>query len=433
MRVRIPNNWQTRDYQNPLWNYLNRGGKRAAAVWHRRAGKDSVALNYTAVSMFERVGTYWHMLPIQNQARKVVWDGLNGDGQPFMEQVFPDEIVAARRSQEMQVTLKNGSIWQGVGSDNYDSLIGSNPVGVVFSEWSVAKPSAWNYIRPILAENGGWALFIYTPRGKNHGYDVFKAAQKNPDWFSEILTVEDTGAIPLSAIEDERKAGMPEGMIQQEFYCSFFSAILGSYYGILIDSAVEQGRITRVPYDPDIPVDTAWDIGRDETAIWFIQSLKSGETRLIDFYWKIDAEFKDCLDDIKDMPYTYGIHYAPHDMAHHEYSLGRTRKDYAMGHGVKFEVVQTYKGAIKDGIEAVSRLLPKCWINEEKCERGIEALREYRQTWNEVKNTFDDTPYHDWASHTADALRCYAMGKKKEVAKSSPLPPRRPSPGGWMR
>ncbi|KKK76708.1 hypothetical protein LCGC14_2860930, partial [marine sediment metagenome] len=331
------------------------------------------------------------MLPIQNQARKVVWDGLNGDGQPFMEQVFPDEIVAARRSQEMQVTLKNGSIWQGVGSDNYDSLIGSNPVGVVFSEWSVAKPSAWNYIRPILAENGGWALFIYTPRGKNHGYDVFKAAQKNPDWFSEILTVEDTGAIPLSAIEDERKAGMPEGMIQQEFYCSFFSAILGSYYGILIDSAVEQGRITRVPYDPDIPVDTAWDIGRDETAIWFIQSLKSGETRLIDFYWKIDAEFKDCLDDIKDMPYTYGIHYAPHDMAHHEYSLGRTRKDYAMGHGVKFEVVQTYKGAIKDGIEAVSRLLPKCWINEEKCERGIEALREYRQTWNEVKNTFDDT------------------------------------------
>ena len=202
---------------------MDSGGKRAVAVWHRRAGKDSTALNYTACEAIEKPGVYWHMLPTQRQARKVVWDGIDRKGRRVANQVFPREIVKKKRADEMQIELINGSIWQLCGSDNYDSLVGANPVGVVFSEWSLCNPAAWDFIRPILSENGGWAIFIYTPRGKNHGYKMAEMARKNPDWFYSRLTVEDTArddgspVITSEAIQAERDAGMYEEMIQQEF------------------------------------------------------------------------------------------------------------------------------------------------------------------------------------------------------------------------
>ena len=160
----------------PLWKYFADGGKRAVAVWHRRAGKDITALHRTMLQMLHRVGTYWHMLPLQNQARKVIWDGIvDGPDGPIklIDWAFPQELRTATLAQEMKIRFANGSEWQLCGSDNYNALVGSNPVGIVMSEYSVSKPEAWEYIRPILAENGGWALFIYTPRGLNHGHDLY--------------------------------------------------------------------------------------------------------------------------------------------------------------------------------------------------------------------------------------------------------------------
>lgn len=219
-QILIPNEWNPRPYQRPLWKALNNGTKRAVAVWHRRAGKDSLSLNWTAKAMLQRVGVYWHMLPLNTQARKVVWDAIDKQGRRIIDQVFPVPLRKSVNASEMKIELWNGSIWQCVGSDNYNNLVGANPVGVVFSEYSLADPEAWDYLRPILAENDGWALFIYTPRGKNHGYKLFNTA-KNAGWFVQKLTVDDTQAIPLEAIENERKAGMSESKIQQEFYCSF--------------------------------------------------------------------------------------------------------------------------------------------------------------------------------------------------------------------
>jgi len=225
--IQIPHDWIPRQYQIPLVSYLEDGGKRAVAVWHRRAGKDTVALNMTAAAAVQRVGTYWHMLPQQAQARKVIWDGINRHGKRMIDQAFPEGIRESYSNQEMKIQLANGSIWQLCGSDNFDSLVGSNPVGVVFSEFSIAKPECWDFIRPILAENGGWALFIYTPRGKNHAYTLYEKAKMNPNWYSEILTVEDTNAIPIQAVEEERESGMSEEMIRQEFYCSFHGISIG--------------------------------------------------------------------------------------------------------------------------------------------------------------------------------------------------------------
>ena len=222
----IPNKWRPRQHQERLYRAFGYGlpYRRGCAVWHRRAGKDSVALNLTARDMFRRVGTYWHLFPEQAQARRAIWNGIDGQGRRILDQVFPAAVRRRTSAQEMLIETVNGSIWQMAGSDNFDSLVGSNPVGVVFSEWALADPEAWEYIRPILVENDGWALFIYTPRGHNHGYATWLRALEAESWFSERLTVEETGLITPEQIAAERRAGMSEGKIRQEFYCSFEAA-----------------------------------------------------------------------------------------------------------------------------------------------------------------------------------------------------------------
>ena len=190
LEISLPNDWAPRGYQLPVWHFLESGGKRAVALWHRRAGKESLCLNWTAVAAHRRVGTYWHMLPTNVQGRRVVWDAIDNTGRRVIDQVFPSSIRRATNGSEMKIELKCGSIWQVCGSDNYNSLVGANPVGVVFSEFALADPAAWDFIRQILAENDGWAVFAFTPRGRNHGHDLFSMAQNNDAWKSERLTVE---------------------------------------------------------------------------------------------------------------------------------------------------------------------------------------------------------------------------------------------------
>lgn len=219
----IPHDWAPRAHQKALFAQFGHGKpfRRGCAVWHRRAGKDSVALNLTARDMFRRVGTYWHLFPEQTQARRAIWNGIDRQGRRIIDQVFPAGVRRRTSGQEMLIETVNGSIWQMAGSDNFDSLVGSNPVGVVFSEWSLANPESWEYIRPILVENDGWALFIYTPRGRNHGYNTYARALEADTWFCERLTVDDTGLITREQIDEERRAGMSEGKVRQEFHCSF--------------------------------------------------------------------------------------------------------------------------------------------------------------------------------------------------------------------
>ena len=219
MDLTLPHDWKARPHQRNFFRYMERGGKRYVGVWHRRAGKDTAAVNWAAMAAIQRVGTYWHMLPTLRQARLAIWDGLGKDGRRLIDQAFPEPLRSAIRNDEMKIQLVNGSIWQLCGSDNYNSLVGSNPIGVVFSEWSLTDPRAWDFVRPILAENGGWAIFIYTPRGRNHGYTQLEIARSNPSWMHEVLTVDDTGLLTGADINEERKSGMSEDLIQQEYYC----------------------------------------------------------------------------------------------------------------------------------------------------------------------------------------------------------------------
>ena len=268
--IEIPNDWDPRPYQEPLFSLVGHGLKyqRASVIWHRRAGKDSTMLNLTAREMFSRVGTYWHLFPEQNQARKAIWNGIDRDGRRIINQAFPEAIRARKSEQEMMLEFANGSTWQLAGSDNYDSLVGSNPVGVCFSEYALSNPTAWDYIRPILLENGGWALFNTTPRGRNHAYELHMMAQGNPNWFSQILTVDDTGSITPEQVQSERDDGMPESKIQQEFYCSFEADTEEQFIQTEHVMAARKREPGPTPDDPTIiGVDVA-RFGDDKTVLY---------------------------------------------------------------------------------------------------------------------------------------------------------------------
>jgi phage terminase large subunit len=417
--VTVPVDWRPRAYQLPLWKYLEDGGKRAVAVWHRRAGKDATALNWTVTSAFQRPGLYWHLLPTYNQGRKIVWNGRTKEGRRFID-AWPGEAVKSINNTEMTLELKNNSIWQVVGTDNVDRLVGANPVGCVFSEYSLQDPKAWDYIRPILAENGGWALFIYTSRGRNHGHDLYEMARQNPQWFAQKLTVDNTGAMPMSAVQEERDAGMPEEMIQQEFYCSFDAALVGSYYAQGMAKALDEGRITSVYYDQSLDVHTVWDIGvHDSTTIWFYQT-HGNEIRLIDFYENSGEGLQHYIRILREKDYVYGKHYAPHDIEVREFSTQKTRKDTAAMLGLKFTVCPRLP--LQDGIDAVRGILNRCVFDAEKCSRGIEALRQYKKSWNDKMKMYNATPDHDWTSHAADAFRYLAVTHREKKRTAIVLP-----------
>lgn len=419
----LPNNWNPRDYQLPAWRALEGGVKRALLLWHRRAGKDDVCLHWAATQAMQRIGNYWHMLPEYAQARKSVWEAVNPrTGKRRIDEAFPDAICETKRSQDMFIRFRNGSTWQLVGSDTYNSLVGSPPIGVTASEWALADPSAWAYLRPILLENGGWAVFITTVRGKNHVWRMHEAHKGDPDWFVQVLSAAQTGTMSAQALEKERleyqaEYGAEDGdaLFAQEYMCDWEAAIVGSYYGKMMRDAEGAGRVTSVPYDPQALVHTAWDLGlSDQTAIWFFQ-IVGQEIHVIDYLASSGQPLAWYAGELLKKPYAYGDHTLPHDAEAKELQTNRSRTDTLRGLLGNTSVrVLTGKGAervlVADGINAARTILPRCWFDKIKCAQGIEALKAYRREWDDQRKTFHDRPVHDWASHGADAFRYLALG-----------------------
>lgn len=433
--ITLPHGWKPRSYQMNAWKYFQgpAEGKRGVAVWHRRAGKDLFGINLVQTKIPERVGTYWHMLPTYKQARGIVWNGFTRDGRAFLDHFHPS-LVTSKNSTEMRVTFYNGANYQCVGTDDINSLVGTNPIGVIFSEYSLHDPGAWDYIRPILAENGGWALFIYTARGRNHGFTLLDMAKGNPRWFSEVLTAGDSGTkrddgtpvISDEIIDEERKAGMPEAMIQQEFYCSFDAPFVGAYYGDQMLKLDRDGHIyEEIPYDPRLPIDTYWDLGvNDEMCVWFVQP-HTYEYRIIDFY-SVSGEGLPHMAKLlrgqveghgRKGDYVYRNHWAPWDIVVRELGTGKSRQEIARSLGIKFRIVKRHE--VQDGIEGVRSILPRCRFAKNYCQRGIEALRQYRKEWDDKNKVFKGHPLHDWTSNPSDAFRYFAMAQKSERAEGS--------------
>lgn len=388
--------------------------------WHRRSGKDDVGLHWTATQAIQYPANYWYMLPQQNQARKAIWTAVDRHtGMRRIDWAFPEEIRENTNDQEMLIRFKNGSTWQVIGSDNYQGVIGSGAFGIVYSEYMLSDPNSRLYLDPILQENGGWAIFNGTPRGRNHFYNLIELGKTAPGWFSQTLTVQDTGAVSKEQIAarrleiaKERGDDEADNIIAQEYYCSWDAANPGSYYGKLIAALETEDCIGNVNYDPRYPVITGWDIGvGDSTAIWFVQQTRTS-TNFIDYHEAsgVGADYYARI--IREKPYAYDYHILPFDAHDREWgNNASSRVDVLKGLGVRPLRILP-RASVEDGINAVRVILHGARFDRKRCERGLDALRQYQKTWDDRLKIFSQKPLHDWTSHASDAMRYLAQGLK---------------------
>lgn len=369
-------------------------------------GKDVVSLNLMIKKMFERVGTYFYFFPTYNQGEKILWTGARGDGFKMLDH-FPRELVESKNEQAKRIKLVNGSVFQIVGTEDMDKVVGTNPIGCVFSEYALQNPDAWDFVRPILRENGGWALFESTPRGKNHLYKLYEMAKGNPEWFTQRLSIDDTKVMTRADMEKDISEGMDRDLAEQEYLVSFLGYRHGSIYGKNIRLLEKEGRVGFFPHDSSYKVYTAWDIGiRDSTAIWFIQ-LIGMKIHLIDYYEKRNEGMEHYVNMLQNKPYVYARHYLPHDIKVREWGSGKTRIEIGLSLGIHFDIAD--KISREEGIDAVKRIFNRFHINESLTERGFDAIKDYHREWDSKKKVYSRDPAHNWASNGSDALRTFAV------------------------
>lgn len=411
--ITVPYRYEPRPYQLPLLRAMDSGYKRAVQVWHRRSGKEKTDVaGLMSKKMMERVGSYFYIFPTFTQGRKILWDGADKDGLRFLDH-FPKQLLDGKPNDtEMKLRYRNGSMLQVIGSDNFNTTMGTNPIGAVFSEYSLQDPMCWSYYRPIMAENDGWAVFNFTPRGENHAYQLYELAKADPkNWFSEVLTCDDTKAIRKEVLEQERveiiRLNGNDALFQQEYYCSFVVPISGAYYAEQIQRMYRDGRVGVVPHEEQLSVDTWWDLGvNDRMSIWFTQSV-GAELRVIDYMEGTGFGLPHYILKLKEKGYVYGKHTAPHDIKVRELTSGNTRQDTARALGIDFEVAPKLR--IEDGIDLTRSLFGRVRMDSQKCSEGLNALKNYRKQYDEKRKTYLNNPYHDWSSNAADAFRTIAQ------------------------
>jgi len=367
-------------------------------VAHRRAGKTVALINdilRSAVECTKMRPRFAYVAPHYVQAKDVAWAYLK-----HFAGVIPG---VAFNEAELRCDLPNKAQIRLYGADNYDRLRGIYLDGLVADEYADFPEQAWpSVLRPALADREGWAVLCGTPKGRNAFWEAYRDAQNDPEWFTLMLKASETGLLPDTELQ-AMLATMGADRYAQELECSFDAAVIGSYYGSLLDEAQTGGRITSVPHDPAAETETWWDLGvGDSTAIWFVQRVGM-EIRVIDFYEMTGEGLPHYAKVLKDKPYIYGRHVAPHDIGVREFSTGRSRLDIARDLGIRFDVAPRLP--IDDGINAVRVTLPRCWFDATKCADGLEKLRLYRKDYDERLKAFRDRPRHDFTSHAADAFR----------------------------
>lgn len=396
----------------------------AVAVCHRRFGKTVLAVNQLikkALTCPRERPRFAYLAPTYRQGKQIAWDYIQEFSRPIPGVTF--------NQSELRADYPNGGQLRIYGADSPDALRGIYLDGVVLDEYGLMPPNIFTEVlRPALSDREGWAFFIGTPNGKNQFYDVVQQAKAERDWFFAEYKASDTGVMDAAELA-AAKAVMTADEYQQEWECSFEASVKGAIYADELTTAREEGRVTTVPIDPVLPVDTDWDLGvGDNTAIWFSQSTRSGEVRLVDYYESSGEGLPHYIQVLKAKGYTYGSHWAPHDIQVREFASGRSRLEAAASLGIRFKIAPNV--SVEDGIHAARMLFPRCWFDETRTKAGREALQHYRRDYNTRLNEFKATPVHDWASHGADAWRGLAVRQKAPAPKAIAPAPYRP-PVTW--
>ena len=413
-QIKIP--YKPRDLQAEMHKDLKRWN---VLVMHRRFGKTVFAVNHmikhalTCPLPRPRVAL---VAPTFTQAKRISWDYVK-----YYAGVIPGVTF---NETELRADFPNGGRIMLLSGENPDALRGIYLDLCVFDEYGMQNPRVWGeVVRPALSDREGSAIFLGTPNGHNHFYEIMQQAKSEVSegsdyWYWKIAKASETKLVKEEELDAARKQ-MTEEQYEQEYECSFTAAIIGAYYGRLLVELEDKDRVTRVPYDPALPVHTAWDLGiNDSTAIWFAQIFRGGAVNVIDYYENTGFGLDHYAEVLRQKDYHYGDHLAPHDIEIRELGSGKSRLETAFSLGIRFKVIPKMK--VADGINAARLLIPKCYFDKDNCAVGIEMLKQYRQEWDEKRKIFRDQPRHDFTSHAADAFRYLAIGLENRTTYSKP-------------
>jgi phage terminase large subunit len=396
--IEIP--YKPREHQLRVHELLD--GKRfAVVVAHRRFGKTVAALNHLireAVLNEKETPRYAYIAPTYGQAKRVAWDYLVK---------YTTPLGGTNNISELRVDFWGRRI-QLYGSDNPDSLRGQFFDGVIIDEVGDQNPKIWtDIIRPALTDRKGWCLFIGTPKGHNHFKELRDRAEKEEGWGLLEFKASETGVVDETELK-AAKNEMGEDKYRQEFECSFDAAVEGSYYGQMLNELEEKKHMQEIPREELSRTFTAWDLGMgDSTSIWVAQ-LVGTEVRLIDYYENHGVGLDHYVKWIKDNDYAKAEHILPHDVRVRELGTGKSRLEMLEDSGLEVKIAP--RMGLDDGIQAVRRLLPRCWFNVPKVQNGLNCLRNYRRDYDEKRKIFFERPLHDWSSHGSDSFRYLALG-----------------------
>lgn len=388
--LKFPIKWKPYPFQVKLWNYLVNGGRQAVAVWHRRAGKDLMALHWITLCALKEPGLYWYVFPTFEQAKLAVWDAVTLDGQSYLS-FIPKQMVAKFDNANLIIRFTNGSIIKFVGSHNPSNLRGAGIKGAIISEYAeIKKPEAIaSVLVPMLIRSNGWALYLYTPSGdagKRHGWDLYNNLKESESAFTQRLTIDDTtdhNGKPLVEPKELKASGLSTEQIQREFYCNFQACRLKreeTTFGLQLQLAQNEYRITNIGYDASHRVNTYWDVGVvDYTVIWFVQE-KEEYIDIIDCHISRGKDFHYLLTDLKNKGYKYGKHVLPHDMGRRQPPRLDTRLQQANQIAIELSFAPFSLGRMYHREEMISKarqLIAKCRFDAIKCASGIKALADF--------------------------------------------------------
>ena len=372
-----------------------------------------MAINHllrAAVLCPKKAPRYAYLAPTYRQAKAVAWD--------YLKQ-FAGGIPGIKfHETELRCDLPNGGRISLLGAENPDSLRGIYLDGCFMDEVADMPEKVFpEVIRPALSDREGFCYFVGTPKGQNAFFEMYEQASNNDDWYTAVHKASDTAILNATELRSAKEA-MTNDQYAQEYECSWVANVPGAIFGKELEAAMEEGRISRVPHDPTVKVDTFWDLGvGDSTAIWFVQSVGRA-IHFIDCYENRGEGLPHYVNVLSKKNYLYGDHFAPHDIEVRELGSGKSRREIAWDLGLNFRVVP--KLPLEDGLHAAQMLIPRSWFDAEKCKQGLVALRQYHRGYNERARSFRTTPVHDWSSHFADALRYTAVGIKETVKSGRP-------------
>lgn len=414
VEVEITLPYKPRPLQRELHRII-RKHRWTVAVCHRRFGKSVGFVNHlirAAIELPRDRPRFGYIAPTYRMGKAIAWDY-------FQHYAGPIPGIAFNQS-ELRADFPGGGQCRIYGADNPDSLRGIYLDGAIFDEYGLMPPNVFSeVIRPALADREGWAVFGGTPAGKNQFYDVATRARGGDEgWGYAEYRASQTGILSEEELALARSV-MTADEYAQEFECSFEASVKGSIFGAQVAEAREAGRITSVPYDPAMPVHTAWDLGvGDATAIWFYQALRTAEVRCIDYYEASGEGLPHYVSVLQRKPYVYGKHVMPPDVRVRELGTGKSRLEVAQALGLKVEVAPDI--GLEDGIAAARMLLGRTWFDERNCRQGLEALTNYRRDYNTRLQEFKGTAVHDWASHGSDAFRYLAVAHQPPTERQKP-------------